>query len=92
MRLKLMGKEWGLIFCPLKEIPTKKTEEVVGLCDFDNSTIFCSNEATGLDKLDTLIHELTHALKSKWTDKEVVVFSKDVAAALWKIGYRKVET
>ena len=67
----------------MKEVP---------LCQSDLSAkeIVVDSRLTGLEELDTIIHEVNHA--AEWSKKEEWVerFSTDMARILWRAGYRKV--
>jgi len=91
MHVNIKGNKWGVIFCPLKEIPTKVGETFLGLCDYENKTIFIADSTRGEEKLDTLTHEVLHALDDKLGEKEVKYLSEGVAKVLWKLGYRRIE-
>ena len=44
-----------------------------------------------LDELDTIIHECLHATDWHKDESWVTEVSADIAAVLWKLGYRKTE-
>lgn len=92
MRIKLRGKRWGVIQCPLKDMPERAGSQVVGLCDYENSSIFVADTVSGKEKLGVVVHELTHALKKGWTEGQVSEFSENMAEALWALGYRRIES
>jgi MinD superfamily P-loop ATPase len=91
MHIDIKGHKWAVLFCPLKEIPMKKGETLLGLCDYDNKTIFIADSTHGEERLATLVHEMLHAIDEGLTEKRVKDLSTGVAKALWKLGYRRIE-
>ena len=91
MHIMIKGKKWGVIFCPLKEIPMKGGETLLGLCDYDNTSLFIADSTHGEEKLATITHEVMHAIDEKLKEKDVYRISMGVAKALWGLGYRRVE-
>lgn len=60
-------------------------------------TVYCpaivvSPSANTLDRLDTFIHEALHAASPKLTEREVRRIAGDLAAVLWRAGYRHQRT
>ena len=58
--------------------------------DLTHKELVIDSQLTGLDELDTIIHEINHA--ADWSKKEewVLQLSTDIARILWRAGYRKV--
>jgi len=92
MHISIKGRKWAVIFCPLKDIPMKNGETLLGLCDYDNKTIFIADTTHGEERLATLTHEVLHAVDDKLTEKRVKDLANGVARALWKLGYRRIES
>lgn len=92
MHINIKGSKWGVLFCPLKEIPTKKGETLLGLCDYENKTIFIADSTHGEERLATILHEILHAVDDNLKEKEVYTLSTGAAKALWKLGYRRMES
>jgi hypothetical protein len=89
MQLNLLGKRWNLRF--VKRIDKSGSR---GLCDAPDDPkkrIHVLKTLAGQELLEILLHEMTHA--ADWSKDEAFVerFAADVAAALWKLGYRKTE-
>ena len=91
MQIIIKGEKWGVIYCPLSEIPVQDGKAVLGLCDYENKTLFIADSIKGESKLQVIAHETIHAIKKSLTEKEVDAIAVNVAKVLWKIGYRKIE-
>ena len=46
---------------------------------------------TGIDELETIIHECLHACCWFFREEFVLQLGKSLAVALWRLGYRKCE-
>lgn len=66
--------------------------EDVGECDGRTfpieRLILIDSELMGVTKLETEIHEFGHALEDEWPEARVKVFARDLARALWRLGWR----
>lgn len=86
MRIEIGGKRWKLKFCQLSK--------VAGECDRPDlvgKEIRISSKLKDKKKLDTLIHEILHALSWHQFDESWVSDSAtDLAEILWKF-YRERE-
>lgn len=84
MRILLRGKSWKLSFAPLKQLD--------GFCD-DPTTrrkrIQVSSALTEPRTLEVLIHEMLHACSWDTAEEAVDESARDIAAVLWKLGYRR---
>ena len=63
--------------------PSGKDDTILGLCDYDNKTIYISTEQKDKDMTDTLIHEMTHALFPHLSEKRVPEAAREISVALW---------
>ncbi len=85
MRITILGKHWNLRFC-------NTGANHHGRCDppsIPGKEIKVSSRIRGQLKLDTIIHELTHAAGWHIDEPFVEQFATDVARTLWKLGYRE---
>ncbi len=78
------GKRWKLRSCKLSKGTCGETDWPTEV----GKEIRISQNLSGLELLDTIIHELFHC--GHWDIDESVVeeFSTDVARILWSLGYR----
>jgi hypothetical protein len=53
-----------------------------------NKHIWINESLRGIELLDTLIHEVTHAGLHFLTEETVTQFANDLAKILWDLGYR----
>ena len=85
--INLFGRRWKYLRprrCVLKG------EDCDGICDWHKHELRVRRDLKGLREMDTDLHELRHAssdfLDEIFVDKE----SSVIAAAMWKLGYRKL--
>lgn len=86
MRVTVLGKRWQLKYCT-------NLGDARGKCDPPDSANKTIRILAGQQpqlELDTLIHELIHAGDWHRDEECVTQLATDIAAALWKLGYRKV--
>lgn len=92
------GVRWALRFSAHKYYydfkaysdPEKSDEPLDGYIDHATKKIWVSTETQGVDRLETIIHEATHAACPWMREWLVLSFSKDMARLLWRLGYRNV--
>jgi hypothetical protein len=89
MRLRIRGKEWE--YLELDKV-TLRGKECWGRCDppgAKGKQIQVSTVTSGLEHLDSIIHEVLHA--SSWDMSEYAVHgtSTAISTALWRLGYRR---
>jgi hypothetical protein len=85
LTLRLNGKRWT------HKRPRKivvKGEECDGVCDYGTRTISVRRGVKGVDELDTYLHELRHATGDFLEEDFVKREAKEIAEALWILGYR----
>lgn len=89
MRVNLFGRVWRLIW-----VSKKKLGRNLGDCDSPDAPKKVIRIRDGLepqDELRVLIHEFLHGCAwwaaEEWVDRA----STDIAASLWKLGWRKNE-
>ena len=62
-----------------------------GLCDYSRRVIYVDANLDGVDLLDILIHELTHARWPCLKEEEVTEFAEEVAPVLALFGFHDEE-
>lgn len=75
-------------------VPPYKLQHDLGSCeppDKTDKTIRINNTLDGIEELETLIHESTHAALFLIDEPTVEKFAKDLASFLWRWKYRKVQ-
>lgn len=69
------------------------SHELQGWCDVpdekDDLTIYVNPNLKGRAHLETLIHELTHAIFPDWPEEAVDLFAHQQARFLWGHKYRR---
>jgi len=85
VRLKILGKVWELRFVPRVERGAR------GACDPPDKPgkqIIVRDKLRGEERLEVLVHEMVHAAGWHLDEDYVERFARDVARALWRLGYR----
>lgn len=79
-----MKKKWRIVEMRLPDGDA-------GVCDYATKRILLDPEqqTTERDRLDTIVHELTHACQPKLTEKQVVKVARFLTKHLWRQGYRR---
>jgi hypothetical protein len=83
--ITIRGRRWRLKY---KRLP----RDEFGRCDAPDTPekcIFIRKGIKGRQELDTLIHEMLHAALWDLDETAVNDTARDIAVALWRIGYRK---
>ena len=62
-----------------------------GLCDREKQIVYVDETLDGVDLLDLLIHELTHARWPCLAEEEVTEFAEEVAPVLEAFGFHDEE-
>lgn len=80
-----MKKKWRIVE---RRLP----DGDAGLCDYERRRISIDPEqqTSERDRLDTIVHELTHAAQPRLTEKQVAKVARFVTKHLWRQGYRRV--
>lgn len=60
-----------------------------GLAFQEEGIIHIDSRISGLEHLDTLIHETLHILQPKWGEIKVLGNATEIARVLWEQGYRR---
>jgi hypothetical protein len=83
MKLKIRGKVWEFVRVPMKETD--------GLCDaptVPGKKIKVDSRLHGERELEVIIHEVLHAAHWDLSEEAVDEAARDLARALWRIGYK----
>jgi hypothetical protein len=65
------------------------SHRVDGLCDWDARTIFVYDKLAGKDRLDTVIHEYLHGVRSDCNEEWIQSVASELTALLYDVlGYR----
>lgn len=83
MKLKVRGKVWSFERARLKDAD--------GLCDSPDTPgkrIRVDSRLHGERELEVIIHEIMHAAHWDLAEEAVDEASRDIARALWRLGYR----
>jgi hypothetical protein len=81
----IRGKRYRLLY-------TRLPDDAFGLCDApdtEGKRIRIRKGLRGRQELDTLIHEMLHAAYWDMDEGAVHDAAHDIAAVLWRLGYRK---
>ena len=62
--------------------------ELDGKCFPQERLILVDSEIQGRALLETEIHELIHAREPDWHENRVTPLAREIAAALWRLGWR----
>ena len=79
---RIDGKAWQWLYKSLKR------RGLHGLCNYDEKTVTICSTMSGIDRLDTEIHEAIHALQGYASEEHVAEVASTLAGILWEIGYR----
>lgn len=85
MRVNIMGRRYGL------EFVRPQSAGWDGECDPPDArrkSIRINRSLTGKRKLETIVHEFSHAAAWWLSEEHVAKSSKDLAEILWLVGYR----
>lgn len=79
---RIRGEKWTI---REERIPRR----VWGNCNYTKRLIRLQPNQKSKGHLDTLIHELGHAIDPDATEKEVRCFAKVLSGCIWKDGWRR---
>ena len=80
--IRVCGQQWELAFRSLKR------RQLCGLCEYDRKRVSVCTSMRGLDRLDTICHELLHACQGFASEEHVAEVATTLATVLWQLGYR----
>ncbi len=66
-------------------------QKAVATYDYEKHEIAVDPRQCSRDRLDSLIHEMTHALFPNLTEAEVISAARRMTRVLWNDGYRRIE-
>lgn len=81
---KLGGREWVIRY-------VNRLKDAWGDCHWETRTIRIARDAKDEKELDTLIHEMGHAIMPYLTEEAILQMGTEMASALWELGYRKTK-
>jgi len=63
-----------------------------GLAYVDNRKIIIDMRLTGVELLETILHEVAHVQQPDLPEEAILEYSKETADILWKIGYHLTDS
>jgi hypothetical protein len=63
-----------------------------GLAYADKRKIVIDSRLTGVELLETILHEIAHIQQPDLSEEAVLRYSKETAEILWKIGYHLTDS
>ena len=76
------GQRWQLVFRSLRR------RNLCGLCEYDKRRVSICTSLDGMERLDTICHELLHACQGFASEEHVAQTATVLATVLWQLGYR----
>jgi len=87
--LKINNKIWKIRIVKSTEMSSYS----LGECDdpkYAKPEIWVKRSQKPIDLMDTIIHEVLHAIRPELSEEAVLETATTVAKALWKLNYRKM--
>jgi hypothetical protein len=81
MVVKIKGRKWSIREADL--------DDNFGECHWEKRLIKILRGQCPQERLDTLIHEVIHAVDEKLSEKKVFALANVITAVLWMDGYRR---
>jgi hypothetical protein len=63
-----------------------------GLAYIENRKILIDMRLTGVELLETILHEVAHVQQPDLSEEAILEYSKETADILWKIGYHLTDS
>lgn len=63
-----------------------------GLAYVENRKVIIDERLTGVELLETILHEVTHIQQPDLSEEAVLKYTKETAEILWKIGYHLTDS
>jgi hypothetical protein len=63
-----------------------------GIAYVQNRKILIDMRLTGLELLETILHEIAHVQQPDLSEEAITEYSKETADILWKIGYHLTDS
>jgi hypothetical protein len=89
VKLKINKKTWKIKIVKSTDLPPS----TLGECDhpgYAKPEIWVKRNQKPLDLMDTVIHEVLHAVRPELSEEAVLDTATVIAKALWKLNYRKM--
>ena len=86
--IKIKDKTWKIKIVK----STEMSPSSLGECDDPNRMkpeIWVKRTQKPIDLMDTIIHEVLHAVRPELSEEAVLDTATTIAKALWKLNYRK---
>lgn len=80
MRLKIRGQVWTMRDAKIDNL---------GQCTYSELLIEVKAGQGQQERMDTILHEVLHALDPKLTEEKIMRLAGTLTAALWKDGWRR---
>lgn len=84
MRVKIYSRVWRIM-----NVPDDDMDNDWGDCTSSDHLIRINEQIKNRRRLDTIVHELTHAIFPNLAHKKVYEIARIVSEVLWKDGWRK---
>lgn len=81
-RFNIAGRPWRWVYKSLRR------RGLLGLCDYEKTTVTICTSVKGFEHLDTAIHEALHALQGYASEDHVAEVATTLSQILWTLGYR----
>ena len=88
--VKINNKNWKIKIVK----STEMSPSTLGECDdpaHSKPEIWVKRTQKPIDLMDTIIHEVLHAVRPELSEEAVLDTATTIAKALWKLNYRKQE-
>jgi hypothetical protein len=84
-KLTINGKPWTVRTFE-GYVPPGEKEPMYGLCDYTERVIWIRRQQRDAELLDTLVHEVLHAVLPHLSERDVTTSARTIAAALLACG------
>lgn len=87
--IKINKKNWKIRIVKSTELSPMS----LGECDdpgYAKPEIWVKRTQKPIDLMDTIIHEILHAVRPELSEEAVLDTATTIAKALWKLNYRKI--
>lgn len=66
-------------------------QKAAGICDYKKKEILIDPRQDSRERMDSLQHEMLHALFPSLSEKRVIECARLMTGVLWDDGYRRIE-
>lgn len=87
--IKINQKDWKIKIVNSMDL----SSTTCGECDdpkYKNPQIWIKRSLKPIDLMDTIIHEVLHAIRPELSEEAVMETGTTIAKVLWKLNYRKI--